>query len=196
MRYQKLTLLAEASAHNELQRDSDAASSSGSSVGIEQTVSMSNSPRKRKRPDVEEQDLSDQRGQEESRPNSSMSGNNHTNAHLASPESQFDRLGNSREESDRELPESEEDIRHSQTLLETTGQKSKRRTRKASNGDARIQSPSSVSVSSTKAIVDAEAQESNCDDLEMEDVGEHAESENIVKDEEISKFLLCRVKTL
>ncbi|KAL9005737.1 MAG: hypothetical protein Q9188_001494 [Gyalolechia gomerana] len=166
---------------------SNAASPSTSSVGDDQTVPTVltvNSPKKRKRSDVEYQELKDQRRLRDSRFVSSVSSNNLVSARLTNPEVQPDKLKATHEASDKEEQESEEEIQGAQTTVTLKGKRVKRRDRKASDDDARMHSSSGSVNGGSQFMANAEAPDSNCDDAELDDGGEQAGIESPAKDEE------------
>ncbi|KAL8842706.1 MAG: hypothetical protein Q9170_000362 [Blastenia crenularia] len=168
----------------QVRRGSDEASFSDSSIEDDPPEPVFNSPRKRKRSEVDYQDLNDQRTLGESRHDSPTAENNAANARLASldiqPENNF-------AASDIEDQESEEDTQRPQSATTFKGKRGKRRTRKASDGDARMDSPSARSVNGvSRSMMNAEAPDSNFDDAEMDDVVENTGLENSMKDEESS----------
>ncbi|KAL8720679.1 MAG: hypothetical protein Q9225_002508 [Loekoesia sp. 1 TL-2023] len=175
----------EAQMGDETRQDSEAASLSDLSAEDERAAPVLNSPRKRKRSDVEYEESKDQRGLREPRFGSSMLVKTPANACLATLEAQPNNLVNSHQASDREEQESEEEIQGAQTPVTMKGKRGKRRTRKASDSDVRMHSPSVRSVNGvSEPVASTGAPDSNGDDAEMEDAGEHGGFENIIKDEE------------
>ncbi|KAL8944986.1 MAG: hypothetical protein Q9211_000419 [Gyalolechia sp. 1 TL-2023] len=163
---------------------SDAASPGTSSAGDDQTVPTVNSPRKRKRSDIEYQEFKDQRRLRESRFGSSISANNLISTRMAQPEIQRGKSKDMHEPSDREEQESEEDIQGAQTTVMSKGKRIKLRDRKPNDDDARMHSSSGNVNGFSESMANAGAPDSNGDDAEMDDAGEHAGFESPAKDEE------------
>ncbi|KAL8943543.1 MAG: hypothetical protein Q9216_001001 [Gyalolechia sp. 2 TL-2023] len=169
---------------NQVRPVSDAASPSTSSVGDDQTVPTAKSPRKRKRSDVEDQKLQDQRRPRDSRFGSSVSSNDLVSSRFANLEVQPVKSKIRHEASDREEEESEGEFQGAHTIVPLKGARVKRRNRKPSDDDTRMHSSSGSANGVSESMVNAGAPDSNEDDAEMDDAGEHAGTESPAKDEE------------
>lgn len=188
----ELTSLATTQAGDKIRHMSDVASLSDTSAEADETGSMSSSPRKRKRSDVERSYL-DNRGSPRGLGTASGARLDHlASARLAGAQNAIrsEQWDISRDVSDGEHFKSDEETQNGQAPLKKRVQRGKRRTKKTSDGEAGRHSPSGTSIKgATAPMTSAEAQDSNPDDVEMEDPGEYASLDNGVKDEEGSEYL-------
>lgn len=163
-----------------MQPGSDAASPSISSAGEHAVYS----PRKRKRSEIEHQELNDQRRLRDSGNSSSASSNSLVGARPTNPGSQPDKSKVRHEATDKEDEEYEEETPGDQITATFKGKGIKRRNRKFSDEDTRMHSSSGSVNGVSEPLANAGVPDSNGDDVEMDDTGERAGFESPVKDDE------------
>ncbi|KAL8860096.1 MAG: hypothetical protein Q9178_003360 [Gyalolechia marmorata] len=178
----------------ETRQPSDAASSRISSVEDDHGETTLVRPRKRKRSNVEFHYLDGQKSGREATPGDPLRPESLASSPESSPQptnrsAKWDNSGESSQGEDRGL---ERDLHHVQEITKVKAKRGKRKARKASGDEADTQSPRFMSVDrSGEPLPDRGAPETNPDDVEFEDSGEYAGSDNINRDEETSKFTKC-----
>lgn len=183
----KLTFLAEIAVSDTVLPGSDAASPSISSVEDDEPHFAAHSPRKRKRSEIEHQELDDQRRLRDARFGSSVSPNNLVSGHSTDPVSQPGKSKARHEATDREDEESEEETQGDQTTTTLKRKILKRGNRKTSHDDTQMRSSSGSMNGVSEPMKNAGAPDSNGDDLDVDDTGERAGFESPAKDDESSK---------
>ncbi|KAL8791042.1 MAG: hypothetical protein Q9213_000249 [Squamulea squamosa] len=173
----------------ETKQGSVVVSSPVSSMENDQRAASLNRPKKRKRSSVELRYLNDQKPERESMPSGAL----RSDYLASSPESSSPPANRSEKwnqitgSSDEEDQRSERDTQAIQDTTKVKTKQGKRKTRKANGNKVDTQSPPSMSIDrGSEPIHDGDVPDANPDDIEMEDSGEYAGSENINRDEEAS----------
>ncbi|KAL8768686.1 MAG: hypothetical protein Q9209_005104 [Squamulea sp. 1 TL-2023] len=171
----------------ETKRSSVVASSPAPSMENDQGAASLNRPRKRKRSSVELRYLNDQKPERGSIPGDAL----RSDYLASSPESSSPPANRSEKWNQSAESSHEEDQgsgRDNQVIQDTTKVKAKRgmrKARKANENKVNTQSPPIMSIDrGSEPILDGDVPDANPDDVEMEDSGEYAGSENINRDEE------------
>lgn len=153
-------------------------------------MSISRSPRKRKRSADNDDELDSQPSTKRLISNTSISANPSASKRLEHSQHsiQANGRGDNIEASDREEQKSEEEAQNVHAPVRLKSKPDKRRTGKARDSEARLRSPSELSVNgNSEPMGNAEAADSNGEDGEADDPGEHAEFESTAKDEEVGE---------
>ncbi|KAL9585654.1 MAG: hypothetical protein Q9212_001391 [Teloschistes hypoglaucus] len=175
-------------------RASDTEPLSDSDAEAARTLSPSSSPKKRKSSDIEPPYLNSGRSPREvgSLNNARPSRSANTRSNSDERVIRTGKWNSSPECSDGEQGRLERDLQGAQVSINARSRRGKRRITK---GESR--SPSSLSVDdATEPVTSGEALDSNPDDAEMEEHGEYGSHDNGTKDEEGSKHLRFRIRSL
>ena len=178
----------------ETKQPSDATSSRISSVEDDHGEITLVRPRKRKRSIVEFHYLNGQKSGRKATPGDPLTPEYLASSPESSPQpmNQSEKWNNSGESSQGEDRGLERDIHDVQEISKVKAKQGKRKARKASGDEADTQSPRVMSVvRSGEPLPDRGAPDTNPDDVELEDSGEYAGSDNVNRDEETSKFRKC-----
>ncbi|KAL8903326.1 MAG: hypothetical protein Q9171_007443 [Xanthocarpia ochracea] len=173
----------------ETRQPSDAASSRTPSVEDDHGETTLVRPRKRKRSNVEFHYLNDQKSGREATPGDPLRPEYLASSPESSPEptNGSEKWNNSGESSQGEDRGLERDLHDVQETTKVKAKRGKREARKPSGDEADTQSPRVMSVDrSGEPLPDRGAPDTNPDDVEFEDSGEYAGSDNINRDEETS----------
>ncbi|KAL8730617.1 MAG: hypothetical protein Q9166_003930 [cf. Caloplaca sp. 2 TL-2023] len=171
----------------ETRQASDVVSSRASSVDNDQEAAGTNRSKKRKRSNIDYQYLNDQRPTRDSMRSHALGLDclDHTPELSPQPTNQSENSHNGGESSHGEEQGSGKDTQDVQEDSKAKRKRGKRRPRKASDEEADLQSPPMMSVDhSTDPILNREALGNKVDDVEVEDSGEYAGSDNVHRDDE------------
>lgn len=184
-----LTFVVEAESVKGTGQGSDGVSSRASSMENDQRANTLNRPKKRKRSNVDFHYLNDQKPAESIPAHAIRADYLASSPESSPPSNRLEKWSNSGESSHGEDQGSERDP---QAVPEAVEVKSKRKLGKASEHQVGQICPSAdESYRGLKPPPNGRVPDTNPDDVEMEDSGEYAGSDNINKDEEASESTGC-----
>lgn len=187
-----LTFIVEAESVKETGQGSDGVSSRASSMENDQRANTLNRPKKRKRSNVDFHYLNDQKPAESIPAHALRADYPASSPESSPPSNRLEKWSNSGESSHGEDQGSERDTQAVPEAVEVKSKRGKRKLGKASEDQVgRICPTAEEFYRGLKPPPNGRVPDTNPDDVEMEDSGEYAGSDNINKDEEASESTEC-----